>query len=170
MVSLSVGSAEVEYRAQYYATAPALLLVNMATQTPVCNIQQREAWRLRPFTFAGVGPLGIVFADVTDLAGENVVAVNSVRPGSAASQHVGLVPGLIVHAVQDRVVTGENFDAVLARIKTAGYARAAAFGMYQCSGEAPDCDISTQGVRTCACARVCVLTSLAGGRFGWCCV
>jgi hypothetical protein len=75
-------------------------------------------------TFAEPGPLGITFGDV-DLAasGECAVVVNSVRAGSLASQHVGLVAGLVVHAVQGVGVGGENFDAVLGRIKAAGCVR-----------------------------------------------
>eukprot|EP01044_Picomonas_judraskeda_P003477 COSAG03_NODE_286_length_9393_cov_7.458145_5_plen_119_part_00 len=103
---------------EYAATRTRRHRQNMVTQKPPC--------RLSRFTFAGLGPLGIVFADVEDLAGESLVVVNSIRPGSAASQHVGLVPGLIVHAVQDCAVVGENFEKVLARIKTAGCARTAA--------------------------------------------
>ena len=84
--------------------------------------QQRQPLHVRQFTFTEIGPLGIVFGDV-DLAGESVVVVNAVRPGSMASQHVGLVAGWTVHAVQGCVVDGETFDEVLARIKAAGCAR-----------------------------------------------
>jgi hypothetical protein len=81
---------------------------------------QSRTHQLIQFTFTEAGPLGIVFGDV-DLAdsGESAVVVNSIRGGSMASQQVGLVPGLVVHAVQGFVVAGDTFDDVLGRIKVA---------------------------------------------------
>lgn len=47
----------------------------------------------------------------------DAVVISSVRPGSLASQHVGLVPGLLLEAVQDAWVLGEPFGLVLQLIK-----------------------------------------------------
>jgi hypothetical protein len=130
------------------------------------NTQRHPAdppWPLSRFTFTGLGPLGIVFGDVADsVSGESLVVVNSIRPGSAASQHVGLVPGLVLHAIQDCAVCGENFDQVLARIKAAGCAWSAALLVVW----SHSCDISLQSH-----TRVCTLACLAAGdRSSWCCV
>jgi hypothetical protein len=92
------------------------------------------------FEFAEPGPLGIVFADVSvrpDLysgtvvpgpqAGEDeelskctdAVVVSSVRPGSLASHHPGIVPGMLLETVQGELVVDLSFGEALDAIKAA---------------------------------------------------
>jgi hypothetical protein len=58
-----------------------------------------------------------VAAQSTSGVSTDAVVISSIRPGSLASQHVGLVPGLLLEAVQDAWVLGEPFGSVLGRIK-----------------------------------------------------